>query len=39
MDIDKRLTISYVMNKMEAGMMDERAKAYIAAVYKAIEAL
>lgn len=37
MDLDRQLTIAYVMNKMsQVGIGSERAKAYISAVYKAI---
>ncbi|KAK9311938.1 beta-lactamase/transpeptidase-like protein [Lipomyces starkeyi] len=35
MDLDRRLTISYVMNKMdEVGLGSDRTKAYVEAVYK-----
>ncbi|KIW84774.1 hypothetical protein Z517_00162 [Fonsecaea pedrosoi CBS 271.37] len=37
MDLDRKLTISYVMNKMEnVGLGSDKARAYIAAVYKAM---
>jgi CubicO group peptidase (beta-lactamase class C family) len=37
MDLDRRLTISYMMNKMAAGLVgSERAFAYAAAVYGAV---
>ncbi|PNS14596.1 Inner centromere protein-related protein pic1 [Sphaceloma murrayae] len=35
MDVDRRMTITYMMNKMDnVGLCSERAKAYIQAVYK-----
>ncbi|EXJ66616.1 beta-lactamase [Cladophialophora psammophila CBS 110553] len=38
MDLDRKLTISYVMNKMDnVGLGSDKARAYIAAVYKALE--
>lgn len=38
MDLDKRMTITYVMNKMGAGILgSERTAAYMNAVYHAIE--
>lgn len=37
MDLDRRLTIAYVMNKMsQVGIGSERGKAYVSSVYKAI---
>ncbi|KFA79466.1 hypothetical protein S40288_09714 [Stachybotrys chartarum IBT 40288] len=40
MDVDRRMTISYVMNKMEnVGLGNDRTKAYIIAVYKALGVL
>jgi CubicO group peptidase (beta-lactamase class C family) len=38
MDLDRRLTISYVMNKMSSGLIgSERSEAYIRAVYAALD--
>ncbi|KAL9114619.1 MAG: hypothetical protein Q9227_001297 [Pyrenula ochraceoflavens] len=38
MDVDKRMTIAYVMNKMSnAGVGDHRVKTYVGAIYKALE--
>ena len=38
MDLDRRLTISYMMNKMGAGLLgSERAESYIRAVYSALD--
>ena len=35
MDLDRRLTISYMMNKMQAGIIgSDNADAYVSAVYK-----
>ncbi|MER6076200.1 serine hydrolase domain-containing protein [Streptomyces sp. NPDC001817] len=40
MDLDRRLTLSYTMNKMGGGVVgSERTKSYISAVYAAIEAI
>lgn len=40
MDLDRRVTIAYVMNKMEmVGLGNNRTKAYIAAAYKALGGL
>lgn len=37
MDLDRRLTISYVMNRMSSGLLgSERSEAYIRAVYAAL---
>jgi len=37
MDLDRRLTISYAMNKMDnVGLGNDRTKAYAKAVYKAM---
>jgi CubicO group peptidase (beta-lactamase class C family) len=39
MDLDRRLTIGYVMNKMGAGIIgSERAACYVEAVYSALDA-
>jgi len=39
MDLDRKMTVSYVMNKMEhSSMSDDRTKDYIQAVYKAVDA-
>lgn len=39
MDLDRKLTITYVMNKMSlSGLGNDAAKAYIKAVYKAMDA-
>lgn len=36
MDLERKLTVSYVMNKMEnAGLGNDRTKAYVKAIYKA----
>jgi CubicO group peptidase (beta-lactamase class C family) len=38
MDLDRRLTISYMMNKMGAGLLgSERAESYLRAVYSALD--
>jgi CubicO group peptidase (beta-lactamase class C family) len=38
MDLDRRLTISYMMNKMGAGLLgSERAESYVRAVYAALD--
>jgi CubicO group peptidase (beta-lactamase class C family) len=38
MDLDRRLTISYAMNKMSSGLIgSERSEAYIRAVYAALD--
>jgi len=40
MDVDRRVTIAYVMNKMEnVGLGSSRTKAYIRAAYEALDAL
>jgi CubicO group peptidase (beta-lactamase class C family) len=40
MDVDRRVTIAYVMNKMEnVGLGNSRTKTYIEAVYNALDAL
>lgn len=37
MDLDRRLTITYAMNKMAAGGLgNDRTKAYVQAVYQAL---
>ena len=36
-DTDRRLTISYMMNKMKAGIIgSDNAAAYVSAIYKAL---
>jgi CubicO group peptidase (beta-lactamase class C family) len=38
LDLDRRLTISYMMNKMGAGLLgSERAESYVRAVYAALD--
>jgi hypothetical protein len=38
MDVDRRMTISYAMNKMSnVGIGSERTKAYVKAIYAAIQ--
>jgi CubicO group peptidase (beta-lactamase class C family) len=38
MDLDRRLTISYMMNRMGAGLLgSERAESYVRAVYAALD--
>jgi CubicO group peptidase (beta-lactamase class C family) len=38
MDLDRRLTFTYVMNKMGAGLLgSERAESYVRAVYSALD--
>jgi hypothetical protein len=35
MDLDRRMTIGYAMNKMEAGVLgNENVKAYVNAIYE-----
>jgi hypothetical protein len=37
MDLDRRLTISYMMNKMAPGILgSDRAESYVRAVYSAL---
>jgi hypothetical protein len=37
MDLDRRLTISYMMNRMAPGILgSDRAEAYVRAVYDAV---
>jgi hypothetical protein len=37
MDTDRRLTIAYMMNKMQAGIIgSENAAAYVSAIYQAL---
>jgi hypothetical protein len=38
MDLDRRLTFTYMMNKMGAGLLgSERAESYLRAVYAALD--